>query len=190
MCCYAIERLDVSCETIESLVFSFYNRNYMKGQDMENIDFYHSKIKRFLDEKLVEYKHEVFDMLCHTVNEAAIAINESKDNFVKNICMIDKSGNLIVTIVSGDDRSSTKRVAKALGIDRPRLANSKEILEKTGFIAGGVPSFSYDAIYLLDEKILTKEYIITGGGSEYSLIKIRVKDMLKLNSAKICRVRK
>ena len=102
----------------------------------------------------------------------------------------DNRGDLIVAIVLADSRASTSRVAKALDIDRPRLATIDEVFIKTGYPAGGVPSFSYEAKYLVDEKVMDKKFIITGGGSEFALIKIKPKDMLMLNKGKVSRIRK
>ena len=39
--------------------------------------------------------------------------------------MIDSSGKLIVAIVKGEHRASTSRVAKALNIEVPRIANTR-----------------------------------------------------------------
>lgn len=48
---------------------------------------------------------------------------------MKNICMINSNGQLIVAIVKGEDRVSTKRVAKALKIEILKVATPEEILK-------------------------------------------------------------
>jgi prolyl-tRNA editing enzyme YbaK/EbsC (Cys-tRNA(Pro) deacylase) len=104
--------------------------------------------------------------------------------------MIDSNNNLIVAIVKGEDRASTSRVAKALEIQRPRTTTPDEILQKTNYPCGGTPSFGYKAIFLIDPKVMEKEIIYTGGGSQNSLVKISTKELQKANNAKIVRVRK
>jgi len=153
-------------------------------------DHYHRKLMDWLDTKSVEYEHRIFENSCHSVREAAEASGEPMEAFVKNVCMVDAASGLIVAIVSGGDRASTSRVAKALGIDRPRLATAQEIVEKTGYVPGGVPSFSYPARFLIDPKVAEREYVLTGGGTEYALVKIRVEDIVALSGAEIVRVRK
>ena len=153
-------------------------------------DIYHNKLKNWLDSKSVKYEHLIFQESCHSIEEAINASNEPIEAFVKNVCMIDMNSKLIVAIVSGKDRASTSRVSKALSIERPRIATAKEILELTGYMAGGIPSFSYQAQFLIDPKVTEQEYILTGGGTEYSLLKIKVEDMILLTNAKISRVRK
>ena len=157
---------------------------------MNQYNNYYTKLKNFIIDKSVEYQHTVYDTSCHSVDDAVLASGEDRDTIVKSVCMIDNKGVLIVAIVSGNFRASTSRVAKALGIDRPRLATPEEVFVKTGYPAGGVPSFSYPAVYLIDEKVMENEFVITGGGSEFALIKIKSQDLHTINNGKVFRIRK
>ena len=154
------------------------------------MDPYEEKLKKWIAENSVEAEHLSFNQSCHSVEDAAIAVKASPEDFVKNICMIDSKGNLIVAIVKGEDRASTERVGKALNIERPRTATPLEMLEKTGYPCGGTPSFGYNAIFLIDEKVMGKDVIYTGGGSENSLVKINPKELQKANTGQIARTRK
>ena len=154
------------------------------------MDKFEENLKRAIQENGVKAEHLCFEKSCHSVDDAAKAANVDSEDFVKNICMVDSSGKLIVAIVKGEDRASTSRVAKALGVERPRLATPSEILEKTGFPCGGTPSFGYNAIFLMDPRVMEKEIVYSGGGSEKALVKISPKEMQKANNAQIVRVRK
>jgi Cys-tRNA(Pro)/Cys-tRNA(Cys) deacylase len=149
------------------------------------MDSYEEKIKKYIKDCNIKAEHLSFETSCHSVEEAVQTVNASIEDFVKNICLIDKKGNLIVAIVKGEDRVSTKKIGKVLGIERPRTANPQEILEKTGFICGGVPSFGYVATFLIDPKVMEKEIIYSGGGSEQSLIKISPQELLKANQGQV-----
>ncbi|MBM7870913.1 prolyl-tRNA editing enzyme YbaK/EbsC (Cys-tRNA(Pro) deacylase) [Clostridium pascui] len=151
---------------------------------------YEEKLKNYIIENNIQAEQLLFNESCHSVEEAAKAAGTSPDHFVKNICMIDNNNNLIVAIVKGENRASTSRVGKVLNIDTPRTANENEILEKTGFPCGGVPSFGYKAIFIIDPKVIEKEFIYTGGGSPYSLVKISTKELQNINNGLILRVRK
>ena len=151
---------------------------------------YEQKLRKWMVENNVQAEHLHFEQSCHSVEQAAEAAKVPADNFVKNICMIDWQGNLIVCIVKGEDRASTERVAKALNIDRPRTATPEEILEKTGYPCGGTPSFGYPAKFLIDPKVMEKEIVYSGGGSENSLVKISTKEMQKANRGQVARIRK
>ena len=151
---------------------------------------YKEKLKKFLQDNNIPGEHFSFEQSCHSVEEAARAANAKAKDFVKNICMIDSEDNFIVAIVTGEDRASTKRVAKALNIERPKTATPDEILEKTGYPCGGTPSFGYKAKFLIDPKVMEKEWIYSGGGSQNSMVKISTKELQKANNGQIVRIRK
>lgn len=151
---------------------------------------YEENLSAYLTRQIPSAEHMVFDQSCHSVADAAQAANASPEDLVKSICMIGGDGALIVAIVRGTDRASTSRVGKALCIDRPRLATPEEILERTNYPCGGTPSFGYSAVFLVDPRVAETQSIITGGGSERSLVRVDTKDMLHANGAQIVRVRK
>ena len=151
---------------------------------------YEEKLKKYLKDNNIKAEHITFNSSCHSVEEAAKTANADIDNFVKNICMIDSDKNLIIAIIKGEDRASTSRVEKALNIETLRIATPNEILQKTGYPCGGTPSFGYNAKFLIDPKVMEKEFIYTGGGSENSLVKISTKELQKANNGDIVRVRK
>ncbi len=154
------------------------------------MNLYEEKLKTFLQTNNIQGEHLSFDQSCHSVEEAAQAANASPRDFVKNICLIDGSENIIVAIVKGEDRVSTSRVGEALGIARPRTATPEEILEKTGYPCGGTPSFGYPATFLIDPRVMEMETVYTGGGSENSLVKISPQEIQKVNQGQVVRVRK
>lgn len=151
---------------------------------------FEERLKIFMKQNNMNAEHLHFDQSCHSVQEAAKAAGTTPDNLVKNICLLDHKDNLIVAIVMGDDRVSTSRVGKALQIERPRTATEKEVLEKTGFPCGGVPSFGYKATFIMDPKVMEKEFVYTGGGSEYSLVRIASQELAQINKGLFFRVRK
>lgn len=154
------------------------------------MNVYEKQLKDYILSNDVKAEHLVFERSCHSVKDAAETVGATPKDFVKNICMIDVNDNLIVAIVGGEDRASTSRVAKALGIERPRTAKPEEILKRTGYPCGGTPSFGYQAKFLIDPKVMEMEMVYTGGGSENSLVKIAVEELQKANQAEIVRVRK
>lgn len=145
------------------------------------------------EQKLLDYikLHRIdaellrFNQSCHSVTEAAQAVGTSPENLVKNICLIDQDNNLIVAIVKGEDRVDPSLIGITFAIKPPRIATPAEILEKTGYPCGGVPSFGYPARFLVDPKVLEKETIYTGGGSPTALVKIATVELVKANQGQI-----
>ena len=151
---------------------------------------YEDKLRVYSEKNNIDCEHLSFTVSCHSVTQAAIAVNANENEFVKNICMVSTEDQLIVCIVKGEDRASTSRVAKALNIEKPRMASPEEILQKTGYPCGGTPSFGYNAIFLIDPNVLETQIIYSGGGSQQSLVKINSKELLQANKGQVVRVRK
>lgn len=131
-----------------------------------------------------------FQESCHTAAEAASAAGVTPQDIVKSICMLDANGDLIVAIVRGDDRASTSRVARSLGIERPRTADAEAILDKTGYPCGGTPAFGYSARFLVDPRVMEREEVYAGGGTDKSLVRSSPRELQKANQAEVVRVRK
>ncbi len=149
------------------------------------------RLRAFMKEKGIQAKYFRFQESCHSVEEAARAAGADPQDFIKNICMLDSQDRAIVAIVKGEDRASTKRVAIALGLgERPRAAGPEEILEKTGYPCGGLPSFGYQATFLIDPMVMDKELVWTSGGSENSLVRVSPEEIQRTNEGKMVRVRK
>jgi len=150
---------------------------------------YEEKLKRIIEDNGIDAEHLSFNKYCRSVAEAARTVGAKPEDFVKSICMVGGSG-VIVAIVKGEDRASTSRVAKVLGIERPRVASPDEILDLTGFPVGGTPGFGFDAQFLVDPRVLEKEWVYLGGGSECSLVRMSPQELVRANGGKVARVRK
>ena len=117
-------------------------------------------------------------------------MNATVEDLIKSICLLDDENRLVVAIVKGEDRVSTSRVAKALELPAIRMATPDEILARTGYPCGGTPSFGYAATFLVDQKVMEREVVFAGGGSENSLVRIGTAEMVRVNQGKIARIRR
>jgi Cys-tRNA(Pro)/Cys-tRNA(Cys) deacylase len=149
---------------------------------------YDEKLREFIREKSIDAEVISFEQSTHSVAEAAEAVGADPEDFVKSICMIGPDG-LIVAIVKGEHRASTKRVSKVLGIERPRIAEPGEMMELTGYPVGGTPAFGYEATFLMDPKVLEKGKVYSGGGSTTALTYMSTEEMQRVNGAKVARLR-
>ena len=148
------------------------------------------KLRDYISENEIDAKVISFEQSTHSVAEAAKAVGAEPEDFVKSICMVTMGGKLVVAIVKGEHRASTGRVAKALGISKPRIARPDEILELTGYPVGGTPAFGYQATFLMDPRVLEKEKVYSGGGSGNALTYMSTEEMKRVNGATVTRVRK
>jgi len=150
---------------------------------------YEEKLRTYIKEHEIDAELLTFDQSTHSVADAAAAVGAEPEDFVKSIAMIGPDNQLIVAIVKGEHRASTSRVSKALKIERPRIAQPDEALEKSGYPVGGTPAFGYEAIFLIDPKVMEKEKVYSGGGSERALTLMSPEEMKRANGAKLARVR-
>jgi prolyl-tRNA editing enzyme YbaK/EbsC (Cys-tRNA(Pro) deacylase) len=151
---------------------------------------FEQRLQSYLQEQRIQAEHLSFNKTCHSVEEAARAVNASPTDLVKSICLLDSDGQLITAIVKGEDRVSVSRISKTLQRDGIRLATPDEILEKTGYPCGGTPTFGYQALFLIDPRVMEKDFVFAGGGSETSLIKINTEELVRANQGTVLRIRK
>ena len=151
---------------------------------------YEEKLRAFMRVNGIEGTFLSFQESCHTAVEAASAAGVMPQDIVKSICMIDANEDLVVAIVRGDDRASTSRVARSLGVERPRTADADAVLAKTGYPCGGTPAFGYSARFLVDPRVMEREEVYAGGGTDRSLVRLSPRELQKANRAEVVRVRK
>jgi Cys-tRNA(Pro)/Cys-tRNA(Cys) deacylase len=151
---------------------------------------YEEKLRAYIREHGIDARHLSFNQSTHSVDEASRAVGAEPHDFIKSICMIAGDGDLVVAIVKGEDRASTSRVSRALGVEGVRIARPDEILEKTSYPVGGTPAFGYPATFLVDPRVMERSHVYSGGGSSTALIHMSTEEMLKANKGRVVRVRK
>ena len=147
-----------------------------------------ARLRAWLAASRVDAEHLVFERSCHSVREAADAAGEPPEAFVKSICMLAGDA-LVVAVVKGEDRASTSRVAEAVGAPA-RLATPEEMLARTGYPAGGTPPLGFDARFLVDERVMQRDLVLAGGGSDRALLRIAPREMLRANGGVVAGVRR
>jgi len=100
---------------------------------------HNTKITQYIKEYDIKAEYLVFSESCHSVADAAKAVDVSPEDFVKNICFVDKSkknyeneknnitnndnnnndntsNNLIVAIVKGEDKADANKIASVVNL--------------------------------------------------------------------------
>lgn len=150
------------------------------------MDEYGEKLSEYIKQHSINAEHLVFATSCHSVEEAAASANASIDQFVKNVCIINETDNsLMVCIVPGSKRLDMKKLSAILGVanKKLRMAKAEEILEKTGYPMGGTPSFGYSAKFFIDNEVMAKDIVYSGGGSQNALTKVSPLEIIRINNA-------
>ena len=178
------------CKRKTDFLFPSVWRNGKKHYTHSAMDTSEHKLKQFIAAGGIEAEHLSFEQSCHSVAEAAAVVGTDPEHFVKNICMTDAQGQVIVAIVKGEDRASTSRVAKALQTEQVRTMTPDEMLAKTGYPCGGTPSFGFTATFLIDPRVMRKDEVYTGGGSETTLVRVSPQVLLRANGGRVVRIRR
>jgi prolyl-tRNA editing enzyme YbaK/EbsC (Cys-tRNA(Pro) deacylase) len=118
-----------------------------------------------------------FDEPVKTVEQAAKKVQAEK--IAKSIVMIDAHGEPLLAIVPAMSMVSHKKLKRLLAVKDVRLANAQEVLQYSGYPAGGVPPFNKIKRVLVDEQVLRDETAIVGGGDINKLLEVRTKDIVR-----------
>jgi Cys-tRNA(Pro) deacylase len=146
---------------------------------------YEDKLKDHIKKNGIKALHLHLSRSCHSAREAAVGVDI--ENVVKTICLID-SGKMVAGILCGNDRIDLSKIEKLLHTEKVKLATPHEILKRTGYPCGGVPPFGFEGKFVIDKKVMEKDVIYCGGGSESSLIKISPENLRKANEGVIAEI--
>jgi prolyl-tRNA editing enzyme YbaK/EbsC (Cys-tRNA(Pro) deacylase) len=126
----------------------------------------------------------------HSVDAASRELGVPPERFIKTVVFV-ADDKVILAIVNGTDRASSKKLGAAVGIAPPRLALPEEAFNLTGFEVGGTPPIAIkDADVLIDPRVMEMSEVIGGGGTDRHLLRIRPEEIVKATGAKIVRIRK
>ncbi len=151
---------------------------------------YEQKFQKFITDNSLDAELVPFDTLVDHkdhVLEAIKDMNISLDDGIKTIVFYDQDkplleGNAVIAIVPAMARVDRKKVKELCG-SRIKIAGSDEVLQLTGYPAGGVPPFGFQARVYIDISLIKKEcYVYAGGGSVYALSKTKISEIIKSNN--------
>jgi Cys-tRNA(Pro)/Cys-tRNA(Cys) deacylase len=125
-----------------------------------------------------------------TVALAARAIGVAEDQIIKSLLFRDRRGCLALAIVAGTGRVDRERLARAAGLEAPRLADAALVLETTGYPAGGVPPVGHRTAIpvVMDRSAAALDLVYGGGGAEEVLLRIRPADVLRLTAGTVAAI--
>ena len=133
-----------------------------------------------IDAKIIEVRK------ASTVKEAAEELGCSKRQIIKSMVLV-AGDEAVIAIVDGTSSVDLKRVEKLIG-KSVRVAEREEVLDLTGFPAGGVPPVGHNCKVILDERVLKNEKVYGGGGDEKHLLLISPSEIVE--RAVVARIRK
>ena len=142
------------------------------------------RVSEFLSETGAEARIEEFSASTPTAADAAEAVGCSLEQIVKSLVLIC-DGTPVVALVPGDRRGDPKKVARAFGAAKARIATAEEVESATGFAPGAVAPFPLPKVRMtyLDRRLLSHPRVWCGSGSENHLVSLAPSELARLTRA-------
>ena len=117
-----------------------------------------------------------------TAESAARILGVPLSAIIKTMVLTDGT-RFLAAILPGDRRLDRKRLASFFGTGSLRFATPAEVLEQTGYPAGGVAplGFAQPMAVVVDDAL--NGWVIGGGGREDLLIRVAIDDIVRVNRA-------
>jgi len=125
------------------------------------------------------------------VEEAAEATGVNKNDVVKSLVFLSNSGEVIIAILRGDTKLDERKLAATINASGVTKATPNKILQETGYLVGGVPPIGHKKPIstIIDKKVLEKEIVYAGGGSENHLLRISPLDIVRVQNAVVADIK-
>lgn len=123
-----------------------------------------------------------------TVEAAAQAVATSPENIVKSILFSIKD-QYVLAITVGPAHIERRAIAAHFKVGRKkvRLVDPDKVLLETGYEVGAMPPFGHHSplATLIDQRVLEKEQVYAGGGSDQTLMRIQPGNILAATGAQV-----
>jgi Cys-tRNA(Pro) deacylase len=149
-------------------------------------------LESYLRAKGVEARILTFDSHTMTVEDAEKQLGVDKERIIKSLLFIDENGEPILGIVTGDRRIDIKKLRKACGSRRLRLAPPQVVKDLTGYEVGAMPPIGHKILIktFIDPKVMRFERVYGGGGAVNAMLEIDPRDIKRINEAVVVDISK
>ena len=143
------------------------------------------RVAAFLREAGAEARLEEFEAGTPTAEDAARAAGCTLGQIVKSLVVVC-DGTPVLTLVPGDRRADTDKIAQETGSSTARIARPDEVRSATGFAPGAVAPFPLPRVQqvLVDRTLLGEEWVWVGAGSPSHMAVLRPTELVRLTRAR------
>jgi prolyl-tRNA editing enzyme YbaK/EbsC (Cys-tRNA(Pro) deacylase) len=142
------------------------------------------RVSAFLRESGAEARIEEFAMETATAADAAQAAGCDVGEIVKSLVVLCDE-RPVIALVPGDRRGDMRKIARAAGATRGRVAHAREVPALTGFAPGAVAPFALERIdrVLIERVLLACEELWIGAGSTRHMAVLPTRELVRLTKA-------
>lgn len=122
-----------------------------------------------------------------TVPAAADALGVRQEQIVKSLVFNDREEACIIAIVRGTAKVDRRKLSKATGLRKPRLAPPEVVHDVTGYQAGGTPPIGHreQLTVYMDSAVFEEPVVYAGGGQIDALLRIKPDTIKSLTDAQV-----
>ncbi|MCS7364750.1 MAG: YbaK/EbsC family protein [archaeon GB-1867-035] len=139
-------------------------------------------IKKFIKDRNIHAEILYFKDTVESVEAASKASGIPPEKIVKTL-LVKVNGEIIAVLIPGNNRLDYKKLKKVTNSKRVRLLYPHEVKNISGFRIGEVspltPLFTKLKV-IADRKIQDLDVVLVGGGTLKSLVKIKVKELIRV----------
>jgi prolyl-tRNA editing enzyme YbaK/EbsC (Cys-tRNA(Pro) deacylase) len=144
------------------------------------------RVASFLRAAGAEARVEELGMETATAEAAADAVGCTLGQIVKSLVFVC-DGTPVVTLVPGDRRADSSKVARLAGARRAAIAKPAEVIEATGFEPGGVAPFPLERVpvVLIERTLLRHPIVWAGAGSDRHMVALSPRELVRLTRGRV-----
>ena len=144
-------------------------------------------LRKYLERMGVSARFFTFKEHTMTVDDAKRLLGVNRGKIIKSMVFIDDASLPILGIVTGEKRIDEKKLAIACRAKKVKRANSAQVKEFTGYDVGAVPPVGHktEIRTVIDEKVMTINKVIGGGGETNKLLEINPAEIKRLTNGEV-----
>mgnify|MGYP000144320299 CR=1 FL=1 len=149
-------------------------------------------LESYLRNKGINARILTFEGHTITVEDAEKQLGISRERIIKSLLFIDENGSPILGITTGDRKISDKKLRKACGARKLKLADPQAVKVLTGYEVGALPPIGHKKPIrtFIDPKVMSFNRVYGGGGAINALLEIDPKDIQRISQAEIVDISK
>ena len=143
---------------------------------------------RMLDARGVPYETYTFPPEVHSAEGVAQVVGVPVSQVYKTLVVVRKQGRPLLVMIAGHRELDLKRLAKAVGEKKLRMATYKEAESLTGLEVGGIsalPLLKQGFDVYLDQAAAKLQRVLVSAGCRGINLGIAVEDLLRVTKAKV-----
>jgi Cys-tRNA(Pro)/Cys-tRNA(Cys) deacylase len=143
---------------------------------------------RMLEAHEVPYDTYTFPPEIHSAEGVAQVVGVPVSQVYKTLVVVRKRGNPLLVMIAGDRELDLKRLARAVGEKKLRMASYKEAESLTGLEVGGIsalPLLKRGFEVYIDQAATQLQWVLVSAGCRGINLGMATEDLVRLTKAKV-----